>query len=122
MTIFALTALTLASIGVYGVMAFLVAQRSREIGIRVALGGEPRAIRGLVLREGMLICVAGLCVGLALSLVVSRTLSGLLFGVAPTDPITYVGIAFLLLAVGAGASFGPANRATRVDPMVVLRD
>ena len=121
-TIFAVTALTLASIGLYGVMAFLVAQRSREIGIRVALGGEPRAIRGMVLREGMRICVAGLCVGLALSLAVSRTLSGLLFGVAPSDPTTYVGIALLLLAVGAAASFGPASRATRVDPMVVLRD
>jgi predicted permease len=120
--IFALTALTLASIGLYGVMAFLVAQRSREIGIRVALGGEPGAIRAMVLREGMLICVAGLGVGVFLSLATSRALSGLLFGVAPSDPTTYVGIGVLLLIVGAMASFGPAHRATRVDPVVALRD
>ena len=103
-------------------MAFLVSQRTREIGIRMALGGEPRAIRAMVLREGILICAAGLGVGVALSLVASRALSGLLFGVAPSDPATYVGIGLLLLAVGAAASYGPAHRATRVDPMVALRD
>jgi ABC-type antimicrobial peptide transport system permease subunit len=109
--IFAATALVLASIGLYGVMAFLVSQRTREIGIRMALGGEARSIRGMVLREGILICLAGLLVGAAVSLAVSRALSGLLFGVTPSDPATYVGIGVLLLAVGCVASYGPARRA-----------
>src|SRR6185369_6727286 len=89
--IFAVTALLLASIGLYGVMAFVVSQRTREIGIRMALGGEARSIRQMVLREGILICVVGLLAGAAVSLAVSRTLSGLLFGVTSSDPTTYVG-------------------------------
>ena len=120
--IFAATALVLASIGLYGVMAFLVAQRTREIGIRMALGGEARSIRRMVLREGLLICLVGLIAGGILSLAVSRTLGGLLFGVAPNDPATYLGIGGLLLAVGCAASYGPARRATRVSPSVALRE
>jgi putative ABC transport system permease protein len=120
--IFAATALLLASIGLYGVMAFLVSQRTREIGIRMALGGEARSIRRMVLREGILICLAGLLVGAAVSLAVSRALSGLLFGVTPSDPATYVGIGVLLLAVGCVASYGPARRATLVSPIVALRE
>jgi predicted permease len=120
--IFASTALILASIGLYGVMAFLVAQRTREIGIRMALGGEPSAIRRMVLREGILICLAGLLIGGAASLAVTRALRGLLFGVAPGDPVTYAAITILLLAVGCAASYGPARRATRVNPIVALRE
>jgi len=120
--IFATAALALASIGLYGVMAYLVAQRTREIGIRVALGGHPRAIRRMVFREGMLIALAGLVVGAAASLLVTRLLSGLLFGVSASDPVTYGAIAALLLAVACAASYGPASRATRVDPLVALRE
>jgi len=120
--IFAVTALVLASIGLYGVMAFVVSQRTREIGIRMALGGEARSIRRMVLREGMLICLVGLVAGAAISLAVSRTLSGLLFGVTSSDPTTYVGIGLLLLAVGCVASYGPARRATLVNPIVALRE
>ena len=120
--IFAATALVLASVGLYGVMSFLVSQRSREIGIRMALGGEVGAIRGMVLREGILISLTGLLVGLVASLLLARTLAGLLFGVTATDPATYASIGALLLAVGCAASYGPARRATRVDPVVALRD
>jgi putative ABC transport system permease protein len=103
-------------------MSFLVSQRSREIGIRVALGGQIGAIRGMVLREGMLIALTGLAVGIVASLLLGRAISGLLFGVSAADPATYVSIAALLLAVGCAASYGPARRATRVDPVVALRD
>jgi predicted permease len=120
--VFALTALTLASIGLYGVMAYLVSQRTREIGIRMALGGEARMIRRMVLREGILISALGLGVGVVISLAGSRAVSGMLFGVAATDGATYAGIAGLLLVVGAVASYGPARRATRVDPSIALRE
>jgi len=120
--IFAATALLLATIGLYGVMAFLVSQRTREIGIRMALGGEARSIRRMVLREGVLICLVGLVAGAGVSLAVTRTLSGLLFGVTPNDPATYTAIGVLLLAVGCAASYGPARRATRVSPIVALRE
>jgi len=120
--IFAATALVLATIGLYGVMAFLVSQRTREIGIRMALGGEARSIRRMVLREGVLICLVGLVAGAGVSLAVTRTLSGLLFGVTPNDPATYTAIGVLLLAVGCAASYGPARRATRVSPIVALRE
>jgi len=120
--VFGLAALLLASVGLYGVMAFLVSQRTREIGIRMALGGAPGSIRSMVLREGMLICGAGLLIGTAMSLAAARAISGLLFGIAPNDPPTYLGIAGLLLIVGALASYGPARRATQVDPLVTLRE
>jgi putative ABC transport system permease protein len=120
--IFGLTALMLASVGLYGVMAYLVSQRTREIGIRMALGGEAKTIRRLVLREGMLISALGLAAGTAVSLAGSKAVSGLLFGVAPTDALTYSVIAGLLLLVGALASYGPARRATRIDPLAALRE
>jgi predicted permease len=119
---FAIAALALASIGLYGVMSYLVAQRTREIGIRVALGGQPSDVRGMVVKEAVAIAVIGLGVGTLGSLALSRGLEGFLFGITPTDPVTYGTIAVLLLAVAAGASFGPARRATRVDPLTALRD
>jgi putative ABC transport system permease protein len=122
LAIFAVTALVLASVGLYGVMSFLVSQRSREIGIRMALGGQAGAIRTMVLREGVLIALTGLLVGIAASLLLGKAISGLLFGVTATDPATYASIAALLLAVGCAASYGPARRATRVDPVAALRD
>ena len=119
--VFGIAALLLASVGLYGVMAFLVSQRTREIGIRLALGGEPRAIRRMVLSEGLLISTAGLAIGGVASLVAARAASRLLYGVAPTDLTTYASITGLLLIVGVAASYGPARRATRVDPLSALR-
>jgi putative ABC transport system permease protein len=121
LTIFALVALALASVGLFGVMSYLVAQRTRELGIRIALGGQPSAVRRVVVRESLLIALAGLAIGLALSLALSRALRGLLFGVPPTDLVTYVGVSALLLVVALLASYGPARRATRIDPVVALR-
>jgi putative ABC transport system permease protein len=122
LTIFALVALSLASVGLYGVMSYLVAQRTRELGIRIALGGQPSAVRGVVVRESLLIAIAGLVVGLGVSLALSRALRGLLFGVPPTDLVTYAGVSGLLLVVALLASYGPARRATRIDPMTALRE
>jgi putative ABC transport system permease protein len=120
--VFALVALALASVGLYGVMSYLVSQRNREIGIRLALGGQPGDVRRLVVRESMAISVGGLVVGAVVSLAVSRLLTGLLFGIKATDFTTYAAISALLLAVAAVASWGPARRATRVDPLVALRE
>ncbi|HEY4218553.1 MAG TPA: ABC transporter permease [Gemmatimonadaceae bacterium] len=120
--LFGVAALGLASVGLYGVMAYLVAQRTHEIGIRVALGGQPSDVRRLVLRESMMLAATGVVVGTAITLAISGTLGKLLYGVSPTDPITYAAIAGLLLVVAGGAAYGPARRATRVDPMVALRE
>ena len=122
LTVFALVALGLASVGLYGVMSYLVSQRNREIGIRIALGGQPADVRRLVLRESLWISVGGLVAGAAASLALSRLLTGLLYGIKPIDVPTYAGIGALLLTVAALASYGPARRATRVDPLVALRE
>jgi putative ABC transport system permease protein len=120
--IFALTALLLASVGLYGVMAYVVSQRTREIGIRMALGGQPSAIRWSVLRQGLVVSMAGLAVGMLLSIMTAKAITGLLFGVQALDLPTYLSIGGLLLAVAVLASYGPARRATRVDPLLALRD
>ena len=120
--VFAVVALGLASVGLYGVMSYLVSQRTREIGIRIALGGQPGDVRRMVVREGLLISVSGLVVGAAVSLALSKVVGRVLFGVRATDPPTYIAIALLLLIVAAVASYGPARRATRVDPLVALRE
>ena len=118
---FAALALLLAAIGIYGVMAFVVGQRTREIGIRIALGAQPRAVVRLILGQALALAVAGVVLGGAGAIFLSRLLSGMLFEVRPTDPMTYVGIA-LLLAVTAGvAAWRPARRAAGVDPMIALR-
>ena len=121
-SLFAIAALALASIGLYGVMAYLVAQRTREIGIRVALGGRPRDVRGMILKESMGIAGVGLVTGMAASLATSRAVSGFLFQIEATDPTTYGSIALLLLIVAGLAAFGPARRATKVDPLTALRE
>jgi putative ABC transport system permease protein len=118
---FALLALSLGSVGVYGVMAHLVAQRTREIGIRIALGALPREILGLVLSEGVWLAGLGIAAGLAGALAATRLLSSLLFGVGPTDPATFVATAAALAAVAALACLLPALRAVRIDPIVTLR-
>jgi putative ABC transport system permease protein len=121
-SLFAVAALRLASIGLYGVMSYLVAQRTREIGIRVALGGQPGDVRRLVVRESMAISAIGIAVGTGITLAVSSVLAKLLFGISATDPLTYGTIAALLLAVASAATYGPARRATRVDPILALRE
>ena len=119
-TIFGGVALALAMIGLYGVMAFLVAERRREIGIRLALGGRPARVRGRLIAEGVGLAVAGVVLGLAIALALSRTLAGLLFAVEPTDPWTYASIAALLVLVAVVASALPARRALRINPIDVL--
>jgi putative ABC transport system permease protein len=119
--VFAMLALALAAVGVYGVMAFAVAQRTREMGIRMALGAQPRDILRLVLGEGMALAVIGVAAGLLGSFAVTRLMSSLLYRVSATDPITFIVFSLLLTGVALGASFIPARRALNVDPMVALR-
>ncbi|MBI4664179.1 MAG: ABC transporter permease [Verrucomicrobia bacterium] len=118
---FAATALLLAVIGLYGVMSYLVTQRTKEIGIRVALGAQRRHVLGLVLKRGLLLVSLGLALGLAGALASTRLMSGLLFGITPTDPATFVSVALLLAAIALLACYLPARRATQVDPIVALR-
>jgi putative ABC transport system permease protein len=120
--LFAGLALLLAAVGTYGVLSYLVTERRQEIGIRMALGADRRRILGLVLVRGLVLCGAGLAVGLAAALGVGRVLAALLFNVAPTDPGTLVGVSLVIAAVACVACLIPAWRATRVDPLVVLRD
>jgi predicted permease len=114
-------ALVLASVGLYGVMAYSVSQRQHEIGLRMALGAGQPAVLGQVLRQGMTLVAVGLVLGLAASFGVSRLVSTLLYGVSATDPITFAGVSTLLVLVALAASFVPAFRASRVDPLVALR-
>jgi ABC-type antimicrobial peptide transport system permease subunit len=122
LTIFALVSLAIAAVGLYGVMSYLVAQRTREIGIRLALGGRPLRVVGAVMTEGLVMTATGLVLGLVAALALSQLLAGLVFGVPPTDPVTYAVIAGLLLIVAALASFVPARRVLGVDPVSVLRE
>jgi predicted permease len=119
--LFGALALILASIGIYGVLAYSVAQRTSEIGLRMALGAQPRQVLRLVLRQGMLLALIGAAVGILVALPVARLASGLLYGVSATDPITYAAITLLLMGVALLACYLPARRATRIDPLVALR-
>jgi ABC-type antimicrobial peptide transport system permease subunit len=119
--VFALTALLLAIAGVFGVLAYSVAQRTREIGVRIALGATPGAILKMVLAQGLLTIAIGTAIGLAASFALTRTMRSLLFEVSPSDPLTMSGVAVLLVLIAALASYIPARRATRVDPTVALR-
>ena len=118
---FALVALVLAAIGIYGVMAYAVAQRTTEIGVRMALGATPSEVFRLVVGDGLKLTGIGVAVGVVASLIVARWLTTLLFDVRPGDPWTLAATAGVLLLVAAVACFVPARRATRVDPMVALR-
>jgi predicted permease len=119
--VFASVALVLATIGIYGVMAYLVSQGTREIGIRMALGATQRDVLGLIVRQGMTLAISGLAIGLTGAFVLTRLIRSLLFGVQATDPLTFVGISVLLAFIAFLASYIPAQRAARIDPMVSLR-
>jgi len=114
-------ALVLALVGIYGVIAFSVAQRTRELGIRAALGARPRALLALVVGQSMLPVLAGLGVGLAVAFAATRLLRGLLYGVGAADPVTFVIVPLLLAATAGAASLLASRRATRVDPAIALR-
>jgi putative ABC transport system permease protein len=118
---FALLALTLAGVGIHGVISYAVARRTREIGVRMALGARAPEVLGLVLRQGLLLAGLGVLAGLAGALALRRVVAGMLFGVAPSDPLTLAAVAAVLLAVALVACYAPARRAANVDPAVALR-
>jgi len=120
-SLFAIVGLTLASIGIYGVMAYEVAERTHEIGVRMALGADRADVLRMVLGEAMRLAAAGVAIGLAGAAATTQLIRSLLFGVTPSDVPTFVGIAALLAATAFVASYIPARRATRVDPMVAVR-
>jgi predicted permease len=119
--LFSLTALALACLGLYGTLSFTVAQRTREIGVRLALGAQRVDVLSLVVGKGLKLAVIGSGIGLVGALAVTRLVSRLLYGVSPTDPVTFAGVSLLLIGVAILASWMPARRAAKVDPMEALR-
>jgi putative ABC transport system permease protein len=121
LAIFAGVALLLAAVGIYGVMAYSVTQRTHEIGIRMALGAQQKDVLALVVRQGMVMTAIGVAIGLGGAFLATNLMASLLFGIGAHDPLTFAGIPLLLGAVSLIACFLPARRATRVDPMIALR-
>jgi len=119
--LFALTALLLAGMGIYGVISYIVSERTHEIGIRLALGAQRHRILQMILSEGLGLAIAGAAIGLVGAVIVAHLMAGVLYGVRPTDPATFVSVALLLIAVALLACYIPARRAIRVDPLVALR-
>jgi ABC-type antimicrobial peptide transport system permease subunit len=121
LTIAATVALFLGTVGIYGVIAYVAMQRTREIGIRMALGAQTGDVRRLFLRHGLLLTGAGIVLGTAVALALTRVMSTLLYGVSPMDPVTYAAVAASLATVALLATYLPARRASRVDPVIALR-
>jgi ABC-type antimicrobial peptide transport system permease subunit len=121
LAIFGALGLILAVIGVHGVMSYVVTQQTREIGIRIALGADPRKILGMVITRGVKLAVIGVAIGLGASFALTRFLSSLLYNTSPTDPLTFAAVAVALIAVAIAASATPARRAMRIDPVRALR-
>jgi len=119
--LFGALALVMAAIGLYGIMAHWVALKTREIGIRMALGARPSDVKQMVVRQGVWLAVQGIALGLVSAFALTRLMSSLLYGISATDPLTFVAASVLLAGVALGASFAPARRATKVDPMIALR-
>jgi predicted permease len=117
----AVAALMIGVVGIYGVVAYLAAQRTREIGIRLALGAQGRDVRTMFLRHGLGLTASGIALGIAFALLLTRVLAALLYGVRPTDPVTYGAVSVVLAAVALLATYLPARRASRVDPVIALR-
>jgi predicted permease len=118
---FAGTALLLAALGIYGVISYIVSERTRDIGIRLALGAQRENILEMILRQGLGLAICGAAVGLVGALIASHLMAGLLYGVRPTDPLTFVGVTLLLTVVALAACYIPARRAMRINPLIALR-
>jgi putative ABC transport system permease protein len=121
MAIFAAIAVLLAAVGIYGMMAYFVSERTREIGIRIALGAQRGNVLGMVAKLGLKLTLIGIVIGIALAIGLTRLIARLLFGVSATDPTTFAAVAIALASVALLACYIPARRATKVDPMVALR-
>ena len=119
--LFAVLAIFLAAVGIYGVLSYSVSQRTREIGVRIALGAQPRRVLGMAIGEGMKLTILGILVGMAGGFALTRLMAGLLFGVTATDPLTFVAVGVVVILVSLSACYIPARRAMRVDPIVALR-
>ncbi|MGC2214829.1 MAG: FtsX-like permease family protein [Silvibacterium sp.] len=121
LTLFAASALVLAIVGIYGVMSYTIAQRSQEIGVRMALGADRANIRNLILRQGMLLTIIGISIGVGAAFGLVRFIASFLFGVTTWDPVVFLSVPLLLLGAALLAVWLPARRAMRVDPMQALR-